>query len=601
MNENHVEPYSAMPETPRSIWMVFTAFILLGAYFAGLFPIRGANDPWWHIKTGQVLWQHFAEHGFTFPEHDVFTYTGGAIEWVNHEWLSHIVFYGLFLLGGGEPGGLQLLIAFKSLMLAATYLLLALYMRRLGVDWALACAGSLVALLSAQGAIFLRPPFFTYFFIPVFLLLIHRLQRTDKPFWLIALLSLCEIIWVNLHGGAVIGIILTCFWFAQESWRWAWGRLSRDETVTPLVIRSGVVFALVTIASFINPFTYDIHLLPFKVTGDAFLVANIGEMRPPDLQGFPPFYWLLLAMLFIPFMRWRRIGVYEGLMLVFFAHQTLNHQRHASLFALFAAPAVFAALAEGRRRLWDVLQRGGHSERLRDIARAVFRLGADAALIAIVFSSMYGGIWRANAYSFGDYLSDGYVKEAYPAQAVNFILRHELPGPMFNHDNFAGYLIYRLAPEHLQVFTDSRFDLWGSRFAKEKIAVFSVMPWPMGAYDMDGNWFQFKDIYYRESLEPFARSEAFMQRHPEFADWWASGLPYWQWVLEKYNANFIITYTNPNLYPIDRVLRQEFYGWFLIYDQHGYAIYLRDSAANRPLNQRFAEMFRERLEQEPVF
>ncbi|MDP8242516.1 MAG: hypothetical protein P9L94_00435 [Candidatus Hinthialibacter antarcticus] len=589
------------PKENVSRWLsaALIIILLLGAFSAGLFPIRGSNDPWWHLKTGQVLCEHFAEHGFTFPEHDVFTYTGAQTDWVNHEWLSQVVFYSIYSIGGGEPGGLQAVIAFKSLVLAATYFLLAFFIRRLGVDWPMACLGAMVALLAGQQHFFLRPPVFTNFFITVFMHLLMNLQQGKRAKINVVAIVVAEIVWMNLHGGGVIGIILTCFWLMQESWLCFYGWIrnaARHEAKFGLSLG---VFVAVSAVSFLNPFTYHIHLLPFHVTGDAFLLLSIGEMRPPDLQHFQAFYWLLLGLLFVPLVNLRRVSIYEGLTVFFFTHQALNHMRHLPLFALFAAPTVFAALYQGRNQLRDAVRHaentGGLQALIRNSMRAVINRRVDVLIVLLLFSWQYGTIWRANAYSLRTYLDTGYDKTRYPVGAVNFLLRNNAPGPMFNHDNFAGYLIYRLAPEHYTLFTDSRYDLWGSRYAKEEIAVFSGMGWPFGAYRDDGAWLSFKDAWTRDSLGAYANDPAFMETFSEFRAWWNSEQPYWQWVLDKYKANFIITYTHPVEYPIYRMLQEEFYGWYKVYDNHGYAIFLRDAPQNQALIEQYAMLFRDRI------
>ncbi len=595
LNEDH------KPNRWLSAFMV--AVVLISAFAAGLFPIRGSNDPWWHIKTGQVLWQHFEENGFNFPEHDAFTYTGEETKWVNHEWLSQVVFYAIFKLGGGEPGGLQALIAFKSLMLAATYFGLAWFIRRVGVDWPLACLGAIVALLAGQHHLFLRPPFFTYFFIVLFMHLLLNMQRSRYSAFSAVAIVIAEIVWINLHGGALIGIVLTFFWMMQEAWFcfYDWIRNAADSPERRLGLSAGV-FIAVSAASFLTPYTYHIHLLPFHVTGDEFLVRSIGEMRPPDLSQFQAHYWLLLGLLFAPLLNLRRISLYEGVTVFFFSHQALNHMRHLPLFALFAAPTVFAAVYHARNHLMNAIQNGEHQGHIHSLARRlislILNLRIDILVVLVLFSYQYGTIWRANAYSLQTYLDTGYDKTRYPVKAVNFLIRNNVPGPMFNHDNFAGYLIYRLSPEHLKLFTDSRYDLWGSRYAKEEIAVYGAMGWPFGAYSDNGDWAQFKDAWTRESLEPFANDPAFMQQFSEFREWWNSGEVYWQWALDKYNASFIITYSHPVEYPIYQILQDEFLGWFKVFDQDGYAIFLRDAPQNQALIEQHALQFRDKIKKE---
>ena len=61
--------------------------------------------------------------------------------------------------------------------------------------------------------------------------------------------------------------------------------------------------------------------------------------------------------------------------------------------------------------------------------------------------------------------------EPYPVKAVDFLLATDLPTPLWNGGNYAGYLIWRLAPEHTRVFTDNRYDIYGGRFIRQEHSV----------------------------------------------------------------------------------------------------------------------------------
>ena len=50
----------------------------------------------------------------------------------------------------------------------------------------------------------------------------------------------------------------------------------------------------------------------------------------------------------------------------------------------------------------------------------------------------------------------------FPSRAVDFLAQHHLPGPIFNHYDWGGYLIWRLHPEY-PVFVDGRADLYGDQ------------------------------------------------------------------------------------------------------------------------------------------
>jgi hypothetical protein len=57
-------------------------------------------------------------------------------------------------------------------------------------------------------------------------------------------------------------------------------------------------------------------------------------------------------------------------------------------------------------------------------------------------------------------------KQAFPEGAVAYLQSHPPVGPIFNHYDWGGYLIWRLYPS-LQVFIDGRADVYGEQFFRE--------------------------------------------------------------------------------------------------------------------------------------
>jgi len=593
---------SRYPEKSNLSLRVVTGLLiiltLVGAFWAALYPIRGSNDCWWHVKTGEYLWNYFQENGFHFPPYDVFTYTGETTPWVNHEWLSALLIYAFYQLGG-----LQGAIIFKSVVFTLTIALLLLYMHRNGVGWKMACLGSLLTVFACQTSLDLRPPIFSYLFVVIFLHLILSLQLGESFWRPFAAAVAGEIVWINLHGGAVIGLLLFSFWWISELWfcliTWL-----RENPTTPSFRRLGtasVVLAAVGFASLINPWGYEVHRLPFKVMQDWWLVYHIGELQSPNMHFTKEFELIILGLFMLPMLRAGSIWIYEGLAIIFFGHQALNYMRHIPLFALVAVPPLMSALAEERRALMPVgrgiMFHKGFWGRLCGMIQWGLNRHMDVIVAFLVIAYFFGlrpyKIWDRNYRDFPALWQDGYVRDRYPVDAANFILRY-LKGPMFNHDNFAGYLIYRMSPEVMKIFTDSRYDLWGSRYAKEELAVFYLREIPLGAYDVNGEWWEFKDKKTRAEIQAEMKSGRF----PEIMDWYNGNQPYWQYVLDYYDVNFVITWKEITF---DQVLRDNFMGWYLVFDNNtGYVIYLRDTPENRPLIEKFAITHRERLAEPEV-
>ena len=67
----------------------------------------------------------------------------------------------------------------------------------------------------------------------------------------------------------------------------------------------------------------------------------------------------------------------------------------------------------------------------------------------------------------------------FPARAVAFLEQHPCSGPIFNHYNWGGYLIWKLYPS-TPVFIDGRADLYGPELFRDFA----------DAYQLRGSWYQ---------------------------------------------------------------------------------------------------------------
>ena len=76
--------------------------VTLVAAFAAFLGQLGAYDLWWHLKAGQIIqarWQ--------VPHADPFSFTAAGRPWVYHSWLSGLILWWVWGLGGAT--GLVLL------------------------------------------------------------------------------------------------------------------------------------------------------------------------------------------------------------------------------------------------------------------------------------------------------------------------------------------------------------------------------------------------------------------------------------------------------------------------------------------------------------
>ena len=185
--------------------LVPTVALLLAA-----FPARN-SDAWLHLATGKLLAQGDLRFGV-----DPFAYTTAGIDWVNHSWLSDLLGYWVYLLGGGM--GLVLL---KALLIAAMgALLLALGWTKDSPGIPAACA--LLALVALAQGIPLHPICVSCLFLALTLWLLERARRPPKvaaanPFLrYVPLLVLC-VLWVNLDAWFILGPLTIALYLAGEA------------------------------------------------------------------------------------------------------------------------------------------------------------------------------------------------------------------------------------------------------------------------------------------------------------------------------------------------------------------------------------------------
>ncbi len=572
----------------RLIGLFLAVSASLLAFWTAYFPIRFSNDPWWHIKGGKVLWDHLCEHG-SLPRYDLFTLKGDEVRWINHEWLSDMLMYGAYS-GLGLPG----LMALKAAGVAGLCALIVFILRQRGCSLAWAGVGGLFAILMAQVSLFLRPHLLTYAFVAIWMELMMRLKRSDRPGRLLGVCFAVELLWINLHGGGILGILLCCIAFAEDIWWWFTGAPPGVETDNARRMkRTLACLGITVVASLLNPYGYQVHLLPAVVLRDPILLQLIGELDAPSLQfvlGLKILYAVLILLLLTPA---RRSRPFEILTLLFFTHEATKHVRHIPLLAVTSA-LVLTPLIQQTLEWFDLRahEKKQVPRRILACVRAMtaWRVDAFVAFLLVAYTMGWNLAGNHNASIWARNWDDktytarlGYKPAGYPTGAVDYLLRNKLSGPMFHDDNFAGYLIYRLAPETMRVYTDSRYDLFGSYYAKEQLAVRGAWSEPYGLYADDGRWFAVHELGIPERVQGaeralFWRTAAQRVESAETLAWLDSGKPYWRWVLDdKYAFNLIMLYRNND--DVEAVLRKPGSGWDVAYEsgtsRAGYVLFQR--------------------------
>lgn len=463
------------------------AFLLFTVYTfsVAIVPIRSDNDCWWHVKSGQYIVQN------GLPKHDVFSYTAAQDEWHNHEWLAQIAYYGAWRIGEDMGlGGWRGLILFVGGIIWAGYAVLFLLSIRLSRSAWIALLVVVLAVAIGRRTFYPRPPVISNLLLAVQLyLLVGAMEGWFRRRWT-ALLVPIYAAWVNLHGGWMAGLVLMGAFGADTLWQALRHRLPRIGFWTPPVPfplpQACLLVGGCVLATLVNPYGWRLYELPVRVLGDRELVRSIGELQPPNLYFVPDFELTLMGLFALALVVRRfRPSIFELLIFFFFLHQAVNHVRHLLLFSVMMVPMASRLVGLGFSELCAAMQ-ARRAEGLRLWHPAI--AGAAALLLGLysagwVLVNPREGGTVATLFAMDapprtypqrnlQYLSGtGYIRHAFPAAVVDVIELAELEGNMFNENYYAGYLIWRLAPEKHKVFSDPRFDIFGGRIWREEVMI----------------------------------------------------------------------------------------------------------------------------------
>jgi hypothetical protein len=532
--------------------LVLLLIVLVIVVFSFSFtPLRSDNDAWWHLKSGKYIVEHKA-----LPRTDVFAFTSENIKWDNHEWATQVLFYLTYLVGESSGyGGLRALITLKTFVLIATFCLLFAFANQRSRNFVAAAFFAVIAVAVSRRTIYPRPPIMSYFLFIVFAWILYNVRTGRWKAWTLALLPPLMVVWANFHGGFILGLLLLAFYIVGETVEILWQRyVSRGATAlhesrnTIGDFRRLRSFSLglggCFVASLVNPYTYNLYVLPLRVMSDKALVNLVPELLPPDYRFTWAYEFMILFLLAgLALKAYRRLILAEMLIILFFLHQSLHHVRHLPLFALASAPLAASLLAHF----------------LQNFPATLNRLGNYLLLLIVLAFSAWSITHHREGESYLDRNIDllrgtEFVKKNYPVEPCDFIIQNHFTGRMFNQINFAGYLIWRLSPEYHKVFTDSRYDIFGGRFVRDEQIVESGYESPNGAYG-------------------------------------------WQTVLDKYNINFLLV---SNASGLTQRLGNENPSWKLVYywryqgpgaRPDEYNIYVRNVPENQQLIKHCLDQF----------
>jgi hypothetical protein len=339
-------------------------------------------DYGWHYRSGEFV----IAHGV--PHHDVFSYTAQDFAWVNHEWLSDVVTYGLVHWWGYAAAGL----VFAGVWAAAV-----LVVSRWRPE--LVTVGLVLGALWEYAGV--RPEAWTALGLAFTL----RILEWDgkRLWWLLPLYA----VWANLHAGFAVGLVMVGLKAVLDrSWRLA------------------LWLAAAGTAVLINPFGAGIYVELWRTLTDGHLGGLVAEWAPLSVDPSVMPY-LLMAIVVLVSVRKRDFGWWGSLGLTLAA---IVSNRQVPLLVVGSMGFVEPEL----KRVWRLV-----TARLR---RPVVVRWAGSLLVGIAFPlSLW--FWPQTAVGAA-------VRQ--PARELLALRNQVCQGRVFNDYNYGGLMILWLGvPDYI--------------------------------------------------------------------------------------------------------------------------------------------------------
>lgn len=408
------------------------------------------SDTGWHIRTGELI----AATG-RVPREDPFSHTLPGAPWFAWEWLADLGMarvHGAAGLGGVVVGSL--------IVLLLAYALLQVLMRQWGADPVVATGLTILAALCSIVHWLARPHLFSILMMVVWLWMVESYRRRGSR-WIYAIPALI-LLWANLHGAFVITLPLLLIYAIGEWGEQLWRGERQWRRLLPYFVAAGGS----ALAALGTPFGWGLYRHLWKYLRDDELLRSIQEFQSPDfhtLDGKLIEILLLLGAGAVALALRRGRLVELGLYLLW-SHLTLQSQRHVTLAAVTLTPIIAEqatwAAREAVQRWSSSAGKGGRLFRaLLGWYRGILSIDRQLTGALVLVIVLAGLVGVAAAGWAGNLRSSRFSPDQFPVEAASVLLRESLPDKGYAHDQFGGYLIYRLYPRY-RVFVDGRSDFY---------------------------------------------------------------------------------------------------------------------------------------------
>jgi hypothetical protein len=399
------------PRQIRILLRVACAAVLI----AVLTQTRADPDLFGHVRFGQDILAARSVH-----LNDSYSFASDR-RWINHEWLSEVAMYVAYHAAGAAG-----LIALKLSLLVLTFCAVVLTIRRsrppdIAQDLLLGVA----VVCTFPQTNHVRPQLFSVaLFAWLLFVLLSARRHVRAQWWSIPIMA----VWVNVHGGWLVGVGTLWVWTATG---WFSDASRRDKLVA-----SGIA-ACATVVTLVNP--YGVQLLQF-------LHETVGLGRE-DITDWQPVFrlgamygvlWALVAVfavvVIVSTLARRKTDLQSTAIVLMLAVTSFRVNRLLAFFALSVVMLFGAEIAA-------LFRRDTPAERRRVATR-----WASATVLAVALVLVAGGVTASARYVSCIRMEDSMFPEP---EALAIAANGRIHGRMLTYFDYGEYAIWYLSPNVL--------------------------------------------------------------------------------------------------------------------------------------------------------
>ena len=431
------------------------------------------TDTGWHIRNGEhILLTR------NLPRSDYFSYTAYGKPWYSWEWLSDVI-----LAIVHKYAGLNGVVFWANLTFASIFTLLFRWTVKRGGNVLVCALFSGLAGTAASVHWLARPHLFTLLLLLFWYFILDKVQEGETTKWLWCL-PLMILVWTNLHGGFVIGLILLLiFAFGNYLTSLTSNDAEVGSNARHLSKRFGTMTVLCLLVTLVNPYGWGLHKHIFDAYVESSqLLDNVSEFRSPSFHVTVVKFFELLLLLGITIVgiSRRSLSFIELGLLAFWTHMALFSVRHIPLYSVIIVPIFIRRLTdyfsstESDPNVLPWVRRltanfNNYSQNIlrfdKQFQSYLYPVSVTVFMVALCLNQGYLGNVRV--------LNKGFDPKQFPVKAAEFIEANRMEGNLFTTDQWSGYLIYRFHPRY-PVFFDGRSDMYGEDLIKEYLSLITL-------------------------------------------------------------------------------------------------------------------------------